>query len=341
VKNDSRLSRGLDRAWDLLEAGEMEEAIRVAEGLKARSPEAPEIPLLLAACARAQGKDDEALGFLKAAIDLDPEWAEPELHAAELLAESDDLEAALAHGRRALAKAADQMEQTSATALVAGLELDQELIDEASATLRTLPRAAEADTSAEVAREIGDLHLALDDASQAQEWFERAVTLDDQDADAWHGIGLAAELAREEEAKRRAWLKTLALDEEQDRDLPELLSEKQTAEVAEAALAELPPRARRLLANVPILIADRPARSDVATGLDPRLLGLFAGTSYPEFSSLGATPQLTQILLFRRNLERVAFDEEELKAEIRTTLLHETGHFFGMSEDDLHQVGLG
>ena len=56
---------------------------------------------------------------------------------------------------------------------------------------------------------------------------------------------------------------------------------------------------------------------------------------------LGATPQLTQILLFRRNLERVAQDEEELREEIRTTLLHETGHFFGMSEKDLDEVGLG
>ena len=54
---------------------------------------------------------------------------------------------------------------------------------------------------------------------------------------------------------------------------------------------------------------------------------------------LGGTPQLTQILLFRRNLERVAQDEEELRDEIRTTLLHETGHFFGMTEKDLDDVG--
>ena len=120
-----------------------------------------------------------------------------------------------------------------------------------------------------------------------------------------------------------------------------MLSEGQVAEVAEAALGELPPKARTLLDHIPILIADRPAQKDVATGLDPRLLGLFAGTAYPEESALGASPQLTQILLFRRNLERVVEDEEELRDEIRTTLLHETGHFFGMSEDDLHGVGLG
>ena len=45
-------------------------------------------------------------------------------------------------------------------------------------------------------------------------------------------------------------------------------------------------------------------------------------------------------LLFRKNLERVAGDADELREEIRTTLLHETGHFFGMDEDDLAGVGL-
>jgi predicted Zn-dependent protease with MMP-like domain len=91
---------------------------------------------------------------------------------------------------------------------------------------------------------------------------------------------------------------------------------------------------------VPILVADLPARDEVEKGLDPRLLGLFAGLAYPDASSLGGQPQLTQILLFRKNLERVARDENDLREQIRITLLHETGHFFGMSEDDLADVGL-
>ena len=136
---------------------------------------------------------------------------------------------------------------------------------------------------------------------------------------------------------------TLKLDAADDAELPESLSEAADGRGGRGGAGRAAPRARRLLANVPILIADRPARNDVATGLDPRLLGLFAGTAYPEVSALGGTPQLTQILLFRRNLERVAEDEEELRDEIRTTLLHETGHFFGMSEDDLRRgrPGLG
>jgi predicted Zn-dependent protease with MMP-like domain len=78
----------------------------------------------------------------------------------------------------------------------------------------------------------------------------------------------------------------------------------------------------------------------VSGGLDPRLLGLFEGVSYREDSSLGGAPQLARILLFRKNLERFSGSEDELREEIRTTLLHETGHFFGMSEEDLAGVGL-
>ena len=52
-------------------------------------------------------------------------------------------------------------------------------------------------------------------------------------------------------------------------------------------------------------------------------------------------PGLTQIVLFRRNLERVAAGEDELREEIRVTLLHETGHFFGLDDAALDELGLG
>jgi predicted Zn-dependent protease with MMP-like domain/Flp pilus assembly protein TadD len=341
VKAATGLERGLERGWDQLEAGDLAKATRTAEELHRRSPDAPEVLILLAACDRAQDRPTQALQRLDSAIRLGPQWAEPELHAAELLADQGQLDRALAYARRGWHKAEDGITRTSAIALVAGLELDLDRTADARIVLDALPPPIEAETIPEVAIEIAFLLMTLEDPEGARGWFERAVALDEEDADAWHGIGLSAELLGDEEGKRRAWLRTLDLDKKQERHLPDLLSEKQTADIAEAALAELPPHARRLLVNVPILITDRPARADVAGGLDPRLLGLFSGTAYPEVSSLGPSPQLTQILLFRRNLERVADDEEELRNEIRTTLLHETGHFFGLSEDDLHGLGLG
>ena len=49
---------------------------------------------------------------------------------------------------------------------------------------------------------------------------------------------------------------------------------------------------------------------------------------------------VTTIHLYRSNLERTAVDREHLAAEVRITVLHETGHYFGLDEDDLERLGL-
>jgi predicted Zn-dependent protease with MMP-like domain len=78
----------------------------------------------------------------------------------------------------------------------------------------------------------------------------------------------------------------------------------------------------------------------VATGLDPRALGVFNGTPHAEGGATGGVAALTEIVLFRANIERVAEDEDELRDEVATTLLHEAGHFFGLDEAALARLGL-
>jgi predicted Zn-dependent protease with MMP-like domain len=46
------------------------------------------------------------------------------------------------------------------------------------------------------------------------------------------------------------------------------------------------------------------------------------------------------ITLFRFNLARLANDPEELRSQLRITLLHEIGHALGLDEDDLAERGL-
>jgi predicted Zn-dependent protease with MMP-like domain len=337
------LETELDHAWDLLERGDAAGARAAGNKLRRAVPDAPEPLMLLAGCAREEGDVEGALAFLAEAGGLDPEWAEPDLRAAEILSEDPDRAVeALRRVGSALEKAEEEGEFLDAITLKAGLELDLDREDDARETLEQLPPAeAAAEMPPEIGREIANLFLAIEEPATAKRWLDQLVAAHPDDADAWHALGLTAEAEEDEPAKRRAWQKTFELDASSDADTHQRLSEAEVAEEAERALAELPPRARQLLENVPVLIADRPSRKDVDDGLDPRLLGLFAGSSYPETSSLGAGPQLTQILLFRYNLERVAADEEELREEIRTTLLHETGHFFGMDEGDLDEVGLG
>ena len=332
----------LDKAWQLLEGGDTAGARKLADRLAPAVGDDGKADLLLlqAACAREEGQNDEALSLLQQAAVADPEWVTPELWTAELLmSDPGRVGEALGHATRALDLADEEDEYLEALAVKASIEIDLGKLADARKTLGELPAADEVQLDPVWALEIGYLLLAVEDAAEARRRFQALADADPELSDAWYGAGLAAEAQDDETGKRDAWMRVLKLDERRPLDEP-LLSEAEMAGVAEAALGELPPRARKLVQNVPILITDLPARSDVAEGLDPRLLGLFAGTPHPEASSLGTGAQLTQILLFRKNLERVAGDADELRDEIRTTLLHETGHFFGMSEDDLEAVGL-
>ncbi len=131
----------------------------------------------------------------------------------------------------------------------------------------------------------------------------------------------------------------LRLDAAAEPDAP-LMSHKRFEKIAEKALGELPDEILEWLANVPVLVDDRPSEAMVLDGIDPRILGLFSGVAVPDQSVLGGGPQNGVIHLFQRNLERETRDEEELADEIRITVLHETAHYFGYDEDDLERLGL-
>lgn len=331
----------LDRAWQRLEQGDPAGARALADRMAPTIDGEGQADLLLlrSACAREEGNGALALDLLKQTIAADPEWVTPELWTAELLMSEGRGAEALPHATRALELADEEDEYLEAVAVKAGVEIELGKLPAARQTLGELPPADEVQIDPVWALELSYLLLAVEDAAEARRRFQALADQDPEMADAWYGVGLAAEAQDDENGKREAWTRVLKLDERQPLDQP-LLSEAEMATVAEQALSELPERARKLIQNVPILIADLPAGDDVATGLDPRLVGLFSGTPHPDASHLGGVPQLTQILLFRKNLERVAEGVEELRDEIRTTLLHETGHFFGMSEEDLEAVGL-
>jgi predicted Zn-dependent protease with MMP-like domain/Flp pilus assembly protein TadD len=343
--------RKLEDGWQALERGDRVTAQRIADEAVSQEDQAgpaqaadrlaPAL-LLQAACLREEGDHDHAVPLLRRAVRADPEWCTPELWLAELLAMQPETTAeARRHAARALDLADEEAEYLSAVALKAGLEAELGEVEEAKATLADLPAADVSLGDAMLALEIAELWLAIGEPAQAR---DRLLTLTKSDpdlADVWYTLGIACEEVGDDAGVRRAWKKAWQLDSRaDDADLSVRMEERELAAVAESALGELPPRARALLRDVPIVVADLPAEADVDTGLDPRVLVLFSGTPHPEMPHVGGQPALSQIILFRRNLERAAGSEDELRREIRTTLLHETGHFFGMDEADLEGVGL-
>lgn len=99
-----------------------------------------------------------------------------------------------------------------------------------------------------------------------------------------------------------------------------------------AALDSLPPHLAAALDNVAIVVDDE--HPD-----EPDLYGLYEGTPLPERGDMaGAVPDT--ITIFRTPLEEDFHgDPAALEAEIRITVLHELGHYFGLDEDRLTELG--
>jgi predicted Zn-dependent protease with MMP-like domain len=103
-------------------------------------------------------------------------------------------------------------------------------------------------------------------------------------------------------------------------------------EQVRAALDELPDHLARALQNVAVIVEDE--HPD-----DPDLYGLYHGVPLPE---RGVEPpvQPDTISIYRLPLEEeFGHDLAELREEIRITVLHELGHYFGMDEGKLDELG--
>jgi len=114
---------------------------------------------------------------------------------------------------------------------------------------------------------------------------------------------------------------------------------KQLAEEeVEATLNALPQPLQARAREVPVTFERRPNRALQEEGFASDTLGMFTGAAFAEE---GLVPLPPQILLFLLNLwEFAGGDEEVYREEVRTTYLHELGHYLGLSEDELTERGL-
>lgn len=105
-----------------------------------------------------------------------------------------------------------------------------------------------------------------------------------------------------------------------------------------AVLGALPKPLREQARRLPVTFERVPNRGLVEDGIEPDTLGLFTG---PEFADEEHSPLPPQIILFLENLWDLAEGDENIfRDEVRTTFLHELGHYLGLDEDDLTRRGL-
>lgn len=112
--------------------------------------------------------------------------------------------------------------------------------------------------------------------------------------------------------------------------------------VAEA-LDTIPAELGQYLENVTVMVEDEPDRETlVDLGLDPAvdsLYGLYHGTPLGERSALDGVTLPDRIVIYYRPLSEDFRDAYHLRREIRRTVVHEVGHFFGFDDQRLGEMG--
>jgi len=105
------------------------------------------------------------------------------------------------------------------------------------------------------------------------------------------------------------------------------------------ALDTVPPELATAIENVAVVVVEWPS-VDQQRSAGGTLLGLYEGvplTRRDPISYAGVVPD--RITIFRGPLCARAIDEADLAAQVRTTVLHEVGHYFGLSDARLRELG--
>ena len=125
------------------------------------------------------------------------------------------------------------------------------------------------------------------------------------------------------------------------------MTDEKFDEIVEGALDSIPDRFWDDLENVIFTVADEPDEEQLdsvedwnSVCLGDELLGLYDGTPLTERDSYYGTGDLPDVItVFKGPHERCFPNEDELAEEVRKTIVHEIGHYFGNDEETLSEMG--
>jgi len=107
------------------------------------------------------------------------------------------------------------------------------------------------------------------------------------------------------------------------------------------AVALIPKRFRREMKNLALVVEDEPSAellADMEIEPPDSLYGLYQGTPLPERTWAYGNNLPDRITIFQRPVEEECADDDEVRAVIGETLIHEVGHYFGMSEEEIEDI---
>jgi len=111
--------------------------------------------------------------------------------------------------------------------------------------------------------------------------------------------------------------------------------------LVEEALREIPGRFRRAMQNVAVVVEDEPSADLLEEmEIDPpdTLFGLYHGTPLTERSWSYGNTLPDRISIYQRPIEEACEDDDEIRDCVAETVIHEFGHYFGLSEDEIEEI---
>ena len=109
-------------------------------------------------------------------------------------------------------------------------------------------------------------------------------------------------------------------------------------------MALIPRELLERVQNVDIVIETRPtARERKAAGIGPGrlLLGLYHGIPLTVRGENYNLVLPDKISIYQEPIETICEDDDEVREQVRKTVLHEIGHHFGIDDERLHELGMG
>jgi predicted Zn-dependent protease with MMP-like domain len=118
--------------------------------------------------------------------------------------------------------------------------------------------------------------------------------------------------------------------------------DKKTFEaLVEKAYLAIPEEFRKKIENVVISVEDYPTRDDLEKlklRNDSLLLGLYRGVPLPNRSVWRVASLPDEIVIYQKDIERICRNEREIEDRVNEVLIHEIGHYFGLSDKEIYEL---
>lgn len=111
--------------------------------------------------------------------------------------------------------------------------------------------------------------------------------------------------------------------------------------LVEEAMDALPAKFKKLIQNVAVIVEDGPSdetRRSVGAPTRGEILGLYHGVPYQHRGPYYGNHPPDVIVIYQQPIERICSTDDEVREQVKATVIHEVGHYFGFSDPELREI---